>query len=58
MPALDRHDTVFLLDLSDTGNLGNPENRFHPDWIAEVQDIDGVVPLERGHRDLLGATDR
>ena len=30
MPTLDRHDAVFVLD------LGNTENRFHPDWIAEV----------------------
>ena len=30
MPTLDRHDTVFVLDLGDT------ENRFHPDWLAAV----------------------
>ncbi|GAA0547794.1 enoyl-CoA hydratase-related protein [Paractinoplanes ferrugineus] len=30
MPTLDRHDAVFILDLGDT------ENRFHPDWIDEV----------------------
>ncbi|MEU4245018.1 enoyl-CoA hydratase-related protein [Actinoplanes sp. NPDC026619] len=30
MPTIDRHDAVFVLDLGDT------ENRFHPDWIAEV----------------------
>jgi enoyl-CoA hydratase/carnithine racemase len=30
MPALDRHDDVYLLD------LGTDENRFHPDWLAEV----------------------
>ena len=30
MPALDRHDDVFVLDIGDT------ENRFHPDWLASV----------------------
>ncbi|MEV6596144.1 enoyl-CoA hydratase-related protein [Actinoplanes sp. NPDC051346] len=30
MPTLDRHDDVFVLD------LGDGENRFHPDWIAGV----------------------
>jgi enoyl-CoA hydratase/carnithine racemase len=30
MPTLDRHDTVFVLDLGDT------ENRFHPDWMTAV----------------------
>jgi enoyl-CoA hydratase/carnithine racemase len=30
MPTLDRHDAVFVLD------LGDGENRFHPDWIAGV----------------------
>jgi enoyl-CoA hydratase/carnithine racemase len=30
MPTLDRHDTVFVLDLGDT------ENRFHPDWMTTV----------------------
>ncbi|GGQ49840.1 enoyl-CoA hydratase-related protein [Couchioplanes azureus] len=30
MPTLDRHDDVFVLD------LGDGENRFHPDWIASV----------------------
>jgi Delta3-Delta2-enoyl-CoA isomerase len=30
MPALERHDTVFVLDLGDT------ENRFHPDWLGAV----------------------
>ena len=30
MPTLSRTDTVFVLDLGDT------ENRLHPDWIAEV----------------------
>ena len=30
MPTLDRQDDVYLLD------LGDSENRFHPDWLAEV----------------------
>ena len=30
MPAMERHDDVFVLDLGDT------ENRFHPDWITSV----------------------
>ncbi|WIM98820.1 enoyl-CoA hydratase-related protein [Actinoplanes oblitus] len=30
MPTLDRQDDVFILDLGDT------ENRFHPDWLAAV----------------------
>ncbi|MFI5492408.1 enoyl-CoA hydratase-related protein [Actinoplanes sp. NPDC051859] len=30
MPSLDRHNDVFVL------NLGDGENRFHPDWIADV----------------------
>jgi Delta3-Delta2-enoyl-CoA isomerase len=30
MPTLERHDDVFVLD------LGDGENRFHPDWIAAV----------------------
>jgi Delta3-Delta2-enoyl-CoA isomerase len=30
MPALDRSDDVFVLDLGDT------ENRFHPDWLTAV----------------------
>ncbi|HJE61804.1 MAG TPA: enoyl-CoA hydratase/isomerase family protein [Nocardiopsis listeri] len=30
MPTLERHDEVFVLD------IGDGENRFHPDWIASV----------------------
>jgi len=30
MPTLERSDEVFVLDLGDT------ENRFHPDWLTEV----------------------
>lgn len=46
MPTLDRQGDVFVLDLGDT------ENRFHPDWLAsvnaaldEVQDADGARAL-------------
>ena len=46
MPTLDRQDDVFLLD------LGDDENRFHPDWIAsvdaaldEVESADGARAL-------------
>ena len=30
MPTLDRQDDVYLLD------LGGDENRFHPDWLSQV----------------------
>ena len=30
MPAMERYDDVFVLDLGDT------ENRFHPDWLISV----------------------
>jgi enoyl-CoA hydratase/carnithine racemase len=41
MPALDRHDDVFVLDLGDT------ENRFHPDWItAAIAALDEVEQAE------------
>lgn len=33
MPTLDRQDDVYLLD------LGDGENRFHPDWIAQVNGL-------------------
>ena len=46
MPTLDRQGDVFVLDLGDT------ENRFHPDWLTsvnaaldEVQDADGARAL-------------
>lgn len=42
MPALERQDDVFLLDLGDT------ENRFHPDWIASVNAaLDDVEKAEQ-----------
>jgi enoyl-CoA hydratase/carnithine racemase len=46
MPTLDRQGDVFVLDLGDT------ENRFHPDWLAsanaaldQVADAEGAVAL-------------
>lgn len=46
MPTLDRQDNVFVLD------LGDGENRFHPDWIAsadaaldEVEKAEGPCAL-------------
>ncbi|AWE50840.1 enoyl-CoA hydratase-related protein [Streptomyces nigra] len=46
MPSLDRQENVFVLD------LGDGENRFHPDWIAafgaaldEVEKADGPRAL-------------
>jgi Delta3-Delta2-enoyl-CoA isomerase len=46
MPRLDRRDNIFVLD------LGDGENRFHPDWIAsvnagldEVENADGPRAL-------------
>jgi enoyl-CoA hydratase/carnithine racemase len=38
VPTMDRDDDVFVL------NLGDSENRFNPDWLAEVQtQLDTVV---------------
>ena len=48
MPDLDRIDDVFLLD------LGNTENRFHPDWLTSVEEHLGVVERAEGPRGLLG----
>ena len=34
MPTVDRQDSIFVLD------LGDGENRFHPDWLAvSVQEL-------------------
>ncbi|MFF0598787.1 enoyl-CoA hydratase-related protein [Streptomyces antibioticus] len=49
MPTLDRHDDVFVLD------LGNDENRFHPDWISSVDTALDVVEREPGPRALVTA---
>jgi enoyl-CoA hydratase/carnithine racemase len=47
MPNLDRDGDVFLLD------LGDGENRFHPDWIAEVSDALDVVAAADAPRALV-----
>ncbi|WP_406053795.1 enoyl-CoA hydratase-related protein [Streptomyces sp. NBC_01077] len=47
MPTLDRKDDVFVLD------LGDGENRFHPDWIASVQVALDAVEKAKGPRALV-----
>ncbi|MGW1139941.1 enoyl-CoA hydratase-related protein [Streptomyces zhihengii] len=47
MPVLDRQDNVFLLD------LGDGENRFHPDWIAAVGAALDEVEKAEGPRALV-----
>jgi Delta3-Delta2-enoyl-CoA isomerase len=47
MPKLDRQDNVFVLD------LGDGENRFHPDWIASVNGALDEVETAQGHRALV-----
>jgi Delta3-Delta2-enoyl-CoA isomerase len=47
MPTLDRQDDVLLLD------LGDGENRFHPDWIASVDDALDRVEQAEGPRALV-----
>ena len=49
MPTLDRHDDVFVLDLGDT------ENRFHPDWLAAVNAALDEVEKADGPRALVTA---
>jgi len=49
MPTLDRQDDVFVLD------LGDGENRFHPDWIAAVGDALDEVEKSQGPRSLVTA---
>ncbi|TFV53394.1 enoyl-CoA hydratase-related protein [Blastococcus sp. TF02A_35] len=49
MPTLDRHDDVFVLDLGDT------ENRFHPDWLAQVEAALDEVERAEGARALVTA---
>ncbi|MET8449414.1 enoyl-CoA hydratase-related protein [Streptomyces sp. NPDC005209] len=49
MPALERHDNVFVLD------LGDGENRFHPDWIASVDAALDEVEKADGPRALVTA---
>ena len=47
MPTLDRSDDVFVLDIGDT------ENRFHPDWIASVDAALDEVEQAEGARALV-----
>jgi enoyl-CoA hydratase/carnithine racemase len=47
VPSLDRHDDVFLLD------LGDSENRFHPEWLAEVEGYLAHVEAADGARALV-----
>ncbi|MFH8800488.1 enoyl-CoA hydratase-related protein [Streptomyces sp. NPDC017936] len=49
MPSLDRQDNVFVLD------LGDGENRFHPDWIAAVGAALEEVEKAEGPRALVTA---
>ncbi len=49
MPTLERHDDVFVLD------LGDGENRFHPDWIAAVSGALDEVEKADGPRALVTA---
>jgi enoyl-CoA hydratase/carnithine racemase len=49
MPTLDRHDTVFVLDLGDT------ENRFSPEWVAAVDAALDEVGQADGPRALVTA---
>jgi len=49
MPVLDRQDQVFVLD------LGDDENRFHPDWIASVTGALEEVAKADGPRALVTA---
>jgi enoyl-CoA hydratase/carnithine racemase len=49
MPVLDRQDDVFVLD------LGDGENRFHPDWIAAVDAALDEVEKAEGPRALVTA---
>jgi len=47
MPSLDRHDDVFILDIGDT------ENRFHPDWLTSVNALLDTVQGAAGARALV-----
>jgi Delta3-Delta2-enoyl-CoA isomerase len=49
MPTLDRQDNIFVLD------LGDGENRFHPDWLASVNAALDEVERADGHRALVTA---
>jgi enoyl-CoA hydratase/carnithine racemase len=47
MPRLDREEDVFVL------NLGDRENRFHPDWVAAVDAALDEVEKAEGPRALV-----
>jgi Delta3-Delta2-enoyl-CoA isomerase len=47
VPSLDRQGDVFVLD------LGDGENRFHPDWLAAVNALLDKVEQEDGPRALV-----
>jgi enoyl-CoA hydratase/carnithine racemase len=47
MPTLDREENVFVL------NLGDGENRFHPDWVASVDAALDEVEKADGPRALV-----
>jgi Delta3-Delta2-enoyl-CoA isomerase len=49
VPTLDRDGDVFVLDLGDT------ENRFHPDWLASVGSLIDEVDKADGPRALVVA---
>jgi enoyl-CoA hydratase/carnithine racemase len=49
MPTLERHDNVFVVD------LGDGENRFHPDWLAAVNAALDEVEKADGPRALVTA---
>ncbi len=49
MPTLHRDDNVFILDLGDT------ENRFHPDWVAAAGALLDEVEQAAGPRALVTA---
>ncbi|MGW5046509.1 enoyl-CoA hydratase-related protein [Streptomyces griseoluteus] len=49
MPSLDRQDNVFVLD------LGDGENRFHPDWLTAVSAALDEVEKAEGPRALVTA---
>jgi len=49
MPTLERRDDVFVLD------LGDGENRFHPDWISAVNGALDEVEKAEGPRALVTA---
>ena len=49
MPLLERHDEVLVLE------LGDGENRFHPDWIASVNTALDEAEQVQGSRALVTA---